>query len=131
MKKRQFDAERVINELGGKCQTREGSTVTQLHLFSCCDAEFYPLAGVVDGMLNFWTADGRNLRSGSYHDLIMPRHVVAEWWQNAYSGGEIGVVRATLESAKRAAEEESPDITVTTVHITVYSDNTAEAEVVE
>lgn len=132
MKEQQFDATRVINEFGGTCQMREGRTVTQLHLFACNDAAAYPLAGVVDGTLMLWMADG-SYRSPDYdhdNDLIMPRHVVAECWQNVYGNANFGLPRTTPESAKETGCPGAP-VKSTTLHITLYSDNTVKAEVVE
>lgn len=126
-KQPEFDAQKIIDEHGSKCKTRDGRDVEQLTLFTGVN-EKYPIRGVVGNALESWAANGSYISGGSASqmDLIMPRTLVSEWW-TATANGAWWAHFSDLSSAQGAVS----NVPAKLFHTAVYSDDTVESEVVK
>jgi hypothetical protein len=114
MKLKKFDLEKVIH--GAKVVTRGGDEVTQLSKFET-DSD-YCLYGVVNGIVEDWTIDGKyRLETSECSKDLFIVGKVNRVWANVYHDTEndyllIGNQAKSLEIAKKIAKSDYSSSTV-------------------
>ena len=128
-----FNAQKIIDEHGGKCLTRDGRDALVLHIVEKENNQMFPILGAVreEGVWvpQSWEIDGtpslnEHISSSAILDLIMPRTEVADWFTYV-RGGKVGSISHAPLGFPLGG---TPDYEVRT---TLYSDDTVESKVVK
>jgi hypothetical protein len=117
-----FDFERWKK---GDCKvvTKSGKEVSDLTYFESATQATYPLVGVLENYIEFWTIDGAflNIQRNSQCILMLEvEDTILEGWVNVYEDKLGGTVFSSKEDAMELSCSYSKY--VTTIHIT-YNDN--------
>lgn len=92
---KKFNAQKVIDEHGGKCITKGGMEYV---IYAIYPEQRYSIHGAVKGEDGCWVASARTITGkfwsdsvGNLDDLIMPKQALSERWVYVYPKGYVAM----------------------------------------